>query len=228
MADEQLDDWYDEAYFDRYPKHQRRIRQILEHVNFQSTDVVCEFGCGLGHILLAISKDIAQGTGIDVSEYAISSAISAADKSAATNLNFQSIDIISLVDDEQYHQRFDKVLMMDISEHLYDDTLLDFLKSAHWVLKPGGMLLLHTPNAEYFLERMKAHNFIVKQFESHIAVRNFLQHEPILKSAGFSKVTVKYLPHYNRVLGLMDRVLMRIPIIRRLFRARILLTARSN
>lgn len=127
--------------------------------------------------------------------------------------------------DEDY---FDKVLMMDISEHLYDDTLLEFFQSAAFVLKPGGQLLIHTPNADYFLERMKAHNFIVKQFESHIAVRNTAQHIPLLNRAGFADIQAKYLPHYNRLLGFVDRVMMHAPFIKRYFRARILLVARAG
>lgn len=73
---------------------------------------------------------------------------------------------------------------------------------------------------------MKARNFILKQFESHIAVRNFQQHVPLLQAAGFSEIEVKYLPHYNRVLGTLDRVLSQIPLIKTLFQARILITAK--
>lgn len=227
MAKEQLEQWYDQDYFDQYPKHDRRIKQILSHISFDSSDVVCEFGCGLGHILIAISGQVQHGTGIDVSEYATSRATTAAERSGIKNLDFKSIDIKSLADASEYSKHFDKVLMMDISEHLYDNTLLEFLQSAKSVLKPGGQLVLHTPNADYYLEQMKARNFILKQFESHIAVRNYSQHLPILGKAGFSIEQVRYLPHYNRVLNLLDRVFMHLPYIKRFFQARILITARS-
>jgi cyclopropane fatty-acyl-phospholipid synthase-like methyltransferase len=174
---------------------------------------------------MAIAGKIQQGVGIDVSEYAITRAKESADMAGLSNLEFNTYDIIQLGEAEDYQSRFDKVLMMDISEHLYDDTLLKFLYSAKSILKPGGSLILHTPNANYYLERMKARNFILKQFESHIAVRNFQQHVPLLQSAGFSEIEVKYLPHYNRVLGTLDRVLSQIPMIKTLFQARILITA---
>jgi len=225
MAEEQLDQWYDEDYFDQYPKHERRIRQIVDHTKFEATDSVCEFGCGLGHILLAIADRIHHGTGIDVSEYACSTATAAAEKSGIRNLDFRSLDIIELRHENEYSNQFHKVLMMDISEHLYDDTLRAFFDSAKSVLKPRGQLILHTPNAEYILERMKARNFILKQFESHIAVRSVAQHIPILEAAGFSQIDVQFLPHHNRILNLLDRVLMHVPIVKRFFRARILLSA---
>ncbi len=225
MSKEQLERWYDEDYFDQYPKHDRRIKQILSRVSFEPSDAVCEFGCGLGHILIAISDKMDFGLGIDVSEYAISKAAAFAKQAGITNINFQSIDIEQIDDYSENAKSFDKVLMMDISEHLYDDTLQRFFGSAKSLLKPGGRIILHTPNAGYYLERMKARNLILKQFECHIAVRNFEQHLPLLESAGFSDVEVEYLPHYNRVLKVLDEILMRVPYIKRLFRARVLITA---
>lgn len=115
MAQEQLDEWYDEEYFDQYPKHVRRIRQIVKNLEFDVSDAVCEFGCGLGQILMAIVGKIQQGVGIDVPEYAIARASESADKAGLSNLEFNTYDIIQLGEAEDYWSRFDKVLMMDIS-----------------------------------------------------------------------------------------------------------------
>ncbi len=71
-------------------------------------------------------------------------------------------------------------------------------------------------------------NFILKQFESHIAVRNYSQYVPFLETAGFSVGKVKYLPHYNGVLGLADRVLRHISFIKHIFQARILVSAKTK
>lgn len=81
------------------------------------SDLVCEFGCGLGHIQMAIAGKIQQGVGIDVSEYAITRARESVDKASLSNLEFNTYDIIQLGEAEDYQSRFDKVLMMDISEH---------------------------------------------------------------------------------------------------------------
>lgn len=225
MKKEQVKKWYDEEYFDKYPRHDRRIRQILDHLQLKSTESVCEFGCGLGHILIAIAPQIRSGLGIDVSEYAVSKATHDAKSKGIENIEFRSIDIEKLVADVNLANSFDVVLMMDISEHLYDETLQRFFASARAVLKPEGRLIIHTPNAAYYLERMKAHNFILKQFESHIAVRNFAQHLPLLEACNFSRIQTQYLPHYNRALRILDTILMRVPLLNRLFRARLLITA---
>lgn len=228
MSKEKVNTWYDEDYFDSYPRHDRRIQQILDRLQLKSTDSVCEFGCGLGHILIAIAPRISSGLGIDVSEYAVSRAEDDAKSAGFENITFKSIDIEKLVYDQDLAKSFDVVLMMDISEHLYDETLLRFFASARAVLKPEGRLIIHTPNAGYYLERMKARNFILKQFESHIAVRNFEQHLPFLEANHFSDIETQYLPHYNRVLKIIDTILMHVPLLGKLFRARLLIAANAR
>lgn len=226
-AREKLEEWYDESYFRVYPRHDRRIRQILRHLSFSPTDRVCEFGCGLGHILFAISPLIGNGIGLDFSEFAITEAERRRQATAIENISFKAINIETLVSDATFEGRFDKVLMMDISEHLYDDTLMRFFAAAHHVLAPGGELFIHTPNAGYYLERLKSRNIILKQFPSHIAVRGYRAYESTLLTAGFRIEKVTMLPHYNVVLGKVDALMMRLPYIRHLFMSRILIKARA-
>lgn len=225
---ERLSEWYDEHYFRIYPHHTRRIAQILRRLPIAASDRVCEFGCGLGHILFSLAPKIAYGLGIDFSAYAITDAKRRADAEGIRNLEFRAEDIEKLPEDITLEGAFTKVLMMDISEHLYDDTLLQFLKSARHVLVPGGRLYLHTPNAGYYLEIMKARNFILRQFPSHIAVRDAMAYDALLRRAGFRIAKVTLLPHYNRVLGALDRVLMRLPFLGRLFEARLLIEAATD
>jgi 2-polyprenyl-6-hydroxyphenyl methylase / 3-demethylubiquinone-9 3-methyltransferase len=223
---EKLEEWYDENYFLDYPRHDRRIRQILRNLSFTPSDRICEFGCGLGHILFAIAPLIGNGIGFDFSEFAIAEAERRCKAAAIDNLAFKAIDIETLVTDELFRGQFDKVLMMDISEHLYDETLMRFLAAAHHVLVPGGELYVHTPNAGYYLERLKSRNIILKQFPSHIAVRGRQAYEAALLSTGFRVEKVTMLPHYNFALGKLDNLMIRLPYIRHLFMSRILIKAR--
>ncbi|KAF0190756.1 MAG: hypothetical protein FD165_2425 [Gammaproteobacteria bacterium] len=146
MAEEQPDEWYDEEYFDQYPKHEKRIRQIVDHTNFEASDSVCEFGCGLGHILLAIADQIHHGTGIDVSEYACSTATAAAENSGIPTLDSNSVDIIELRHESEYSNQFDKVLMMDISEKSARRYAAGLSRIRESCSKAQGQLILHTPS----------------------------------------------------------------------------------
>ncbi|MFQ5643164.1 MAG: class I SAM-dependent methyltransferase [Thiogranum sp.] len=48
---------------------------------------------------------------------------------------------------EASHGQFDLITGFDIIEHLYKDEVLHFLDAAYAALKPGGRLILQTPNA---------------------------------------------------------------------------------
>jgi cyclopropane fatty-acyl-phospholipid synthase-like methyltransferase len=222
---ERLSEWYDDAYFQNYPRHNRRIAQIIRRIPFKRDDSVCELGCGLGHILIAISNRIATGVGIDFSEYAVKEAGNLAKAQGGGNLTFLALKIEDLVGRPDFKGRFDKVLMLDISEHLYDDTLLQFFRTTAHILKPHGELYLHTPNSDYLIERMKKKNFILQQFPSHIAVRNLKEYEKLLKQAGFDLLSHEFLPHYHPLLRCIDNILRKIPILNSQFQARILLRA---
>ena len=222
---EKTDEWYDEDYFRTFPVWPRRIRQILRNVEFDASDRVCEFGCGLGHILFEVQARISRGLGIDVSAFAIEQAEKRRRALGVDNLEFRKREIRSLVSDASVAGAFSKVLMMDISEHLYDDTLSAFFRSARHILEPGGELVLHTPNAGYYLERLKARGWILKQFPSHVAVRGREAYETALAACGFRIRCVEVLPHYHIAVGAVDRVGMRLPFVSPLFRSRLLIHA---
>jgi len=60
---------------------------------------------------------------------------------------------------------------MDFSEHVYDEEWREILRGIRSALKPTGRLYLHTPNAEFILEIMKARNLILARQPEHVAVR---------------------------------------------------------
>lgn len=221
-----LKDYYDAPYFQGLPIHSNRIKQIFEHIDLQTEDRVCEFGCGIGHILLAIHKSIKYGLGIDSSEYAVTEAAKNASLIGADNIVFRPLDIVGMSSDPGHRDSFEKVLLMDVTEHVYDDVLSGFFKSAHYILVDNGELYIHTPNVEYYIERMKSYNFILKQFPGHVAVRNFSAYKQLLEHAGFAVENIIFLPHYHRVLGEIDKAGMKIPLLKKLFRSRLLIKAR--
>jgi hypothetical protein len=49
----------------------------------------------------------------------------------------------------------------------------------------GGRLGIYTPDRLHFVERMKAHDFLLEQFPQHIAVRRTGEYLDFLRGAGF-------------------------------------------
>lgn len=216
---------YDPEYFSGLPVDSARIQQIIKHIDFSQDDAVCEFGSGLGHVLFAIQDRVAYALGVDFSSYAVEEARKYAATHKINHVNFSSANVVDLPVEEGYKHRFDKILMMDVTEHIDDDLLADFLSSALTLLKPDGQVIIHTPNAEYFLEIMKSKGVFMQQLPGHVAVRNLAQYQGLLESAGFKLESTRYLPHYRLPMRLVDIALMRLPLLGRLFRSRLLLVA---
>ena len=102
----------------------------------------------------------------------------------------------------------------------------EVLLAARKLLRKDGKLIVHTPNLSYWLERLKDWG-VIRQIYGHIAVRNEAQYLQALTQAGFGQCDVIGLAHYRQPLRSVDLLLRRIPLLGRLFRARLFIVARA-
>ena len=106
-----------------------------------SGDSVClDVGCGEGYGASALARQVKRLTAIDVDRKTIAAA---REKYRAKNLNFMVYDGRQLPFAEN---SFDIVTAFHVLEHVKDDFY--FVDEAKRVLKPGGKLILATPNKE--------------------------------------------------------------------------------
>jgi len=101
---------------------------------------IVELACGRGR-LLHFFKEAGYGrlTGVDISPDQVALA-----KQVVSNV-VQS-HVLSFLESER--ARFDLVIGLDIIEHFHKPEVLHFLDQCFSVLKPGGRIVLQTPNAE--------------------------------------------------------------------------------
>lgn len=93
---------------------------------------ILEFGCGNGGFLRRIKKRATVVTGIELME------------KARQNIEKEGITIYKSL--QSIHMQYDIVCMFMVIEHLNDpDTILGKIYD---ILKPGGILICETPNAE--------------------------------------------------------------------------------
>lgn len=126
----------------------RRLSQAFALAEVTAGMRILDVGCGRGEILLHCARLGADVYGIDYAQVAVRLSRQLADKheaqgkvgvcqSEAKRLPFPS-------------SSFERVLMLDIVEHLYPWELHQVLLEVHRVLTPDGRLIVHTaPNRWY-------------------------------------------------------------------------------
>ena len=103
-------------------------------------DRVLDVGCGSGVISSFLARSGATVVGIDGNLEAVEFA---SKTYARSNLRFQQ----GLVDERFPRDTpIDKIYCMEVIEHIYESQGLIMLKTFHDLLKPGGAVLLTTPN----------------------------------------------------------------------------------
>tara|TARA_B100000945_G_scaffold321369_1_gene335508 strand:- start:1127 stop:1915 length:789 start_codon:yes stop_codon:yes gene_type:complete len=119
-----------------------RLEKALDYACIQSGMKILDIGCGRGEMINACSDLGANAVGIDYADAAISLT-----KSLKTNQKVSLSDAKSLPFPNNF---FDRVLILDVVEHLYPWELNKVLKQIFRVLSPEGQLIVHTaPNVWY-------------------------------------------------------------------------------
>src|SRR6266851_3564459 len=225
LSEEQLRAIYDQSYVDQYDPHAvPRMRRMLPFFGLSGLEVVADFGCGNGVLLELIGPHVREYVGVDFSEAFVRAAERRRDALRIQHATFQCSDIVAFC--AEHPDEFDAAFALDFSEHIYDDQFLRIFSAIHGALKPGAALFLHTPNGEYFIERLRERG-ILERIEGHVAVRDVESHLALLAACGFTNVHVRYLAHYLKLASRFHG-LGALPLVGRYFRARLFLTCRKD
>ena len=222
-SSKELKDFYDEKYVESFELKQSpfRLQRLIKLMTIDKNHIVVDFACGSGMLMEFIAPKVKSYIGVDFSEAFIRAANKKKKRLSIHNAEFVCSDIIEFC--AQNPNRFDIGFAMDFSEHVYDKEWLQILKAIKNSIKSNGKLYLHTPNGEFFIEKMKKKNFVLRQFPEHVAVRTPDENAKILQDAGFKVDKMMLIPHYN-ILRVLHPISY-IPLIGRYFKARIFIEA---
>ena len=113
-------------------------------------------------------------------------------------------------------ESFDLVVCADLVEHLYPDQFESMLDECFRVLKPGGRVVIWTPNPGHFFEVLKRRNIILRRDESHVDYKTMGRLVEALRRHRFQVLSKRYTESHFPVLRTIERALLRfVPILRR-------------
>ena len=150
-------DYYDEVYFlsacEGYEEFvssegqclSRRLEQAFAAAQVTAGMKVLDIGCGRGEILQHCLRLGAEAYGIDYSAVAVRMASELDEDGGEARVSLGNARILPF-----RARTFDRVLMLDLVEHLHPWELSQALREARRVLRPEGRLVVHTaPNVWY-------------------------------------------------------------------------------
>ena len=221
----QLRDFYRDEYVSAYHQEDSgRLKQIIERLSISSKDSVADLACGNGLLLDTLPILPQKYVVVDFSTEFIKEA-----KKRYANFpnkpQFVCDEIVSFC--RKHPKAYDWIFTLDFSEHIYDDQFVTIYASIAKSLKSQGRLVLHTPNADFLLERLKSRNFILKQFPEHIGIRTADQYRKLLQQSGYKNIEVQYLPHYHPLFSWLKWI-QDLPVFRSFLRARLLIIAQAQ
>ncbi len=226
-------DLYPDEYFDGLhrvtpfaaPKRKwmERDRDILRLSSPSPGKTVLDLGCARGDVCFLLAPRVKEAVGIDASARALEIAEAERARRGLANVRFVRGDVATL--EPIPDASIDLAGAFDLLEHVDDETVRQMLRALTRVLKPGGLFAAYTPNREHYVERLKAHDVLLKQFPEHIAVRRPREVRRLLEEAGWRLLEMTYSPAPFPVVHGIEKLLWRVPGIGRLFRYRILLRA---
>ncbi len=108
-------------------------------------DVVLEVGCGRGYTCLGLAGSIKQIVGTDVSDPSLQEARALLRRNKVSNARILKAGADALTEHFE-PESFDKVISIDVYEHLHPDDALKHLREVYKLLKRGGAYIIKTPN----------------------------------------------------------------------------------
>ena len=157
-----------------------RSRRLLRRLELEQSVRVFEVGCGEGRLLEAIRENCSNGTW-DLGGCELQPDVVERCRARGFNVSLGMFEDLDLPADH-----FDVVLMIHVIEHLAEP--LEAVQKAFQIIKPGGYLVVETPNTNSLDARMFRRCWFDYQFPRHWYVFSAETLARAIEREGFSHV----------------------------------------
>jgi SAM-dependent methyltransferase len=113
------------------------VLDVLARIGFEAPPAICDLGCGAGWAT-GIFGMFGKTMGVDLSDTTLAS-------QRYPHCTFESANILEW---DAPQSTFDVVISVEVIEHIERPLQSKYVEIAHRLLKPGGHLILTTPNAD--------------------------------------------------------------------------------
>lgn len=146
-----------------------------------------EIGCGSGEFLARMQRLQWQVCGIDPDP----AAVTAGRQSTGLDLRCGSLEEMSFTSDY-----FDVITMNHVIEHLHDP--LNLLRECHRILRPGGRIVLTSPNTGSWGHRRFGNHWRGLEPPRHLMLFSLSTLQKCADQAGFETVTLRSISRWAR------------------------------
>jgi len=111
-------------------------------------DKILEIGCGRGYLVWKLSYHVKEVIGLDVSSVVIDESKELIRDNNVSNVKFYNQSATSNLIDLLGKNQFDKIISIDVYEHIHKDDVDVLLKNIYSLLKSDGKFFVFTPNKD--------------------------------------------------------------------------------
>lgn len=184
------DHYFESATFGyaSYTEQEPSLRATFRHfmANLKKRNLtggsLLEVGCGYGYLLEEAKGFFAPCIGTEYSRQAIAQACKRAD-----HIYQGGIDQIPAND------RFDCIIAVQVLEHIYQPK--SFMKNLYKHLKPGGKIVIVTPDMGCLWRRFMGHHWPAFKIPEHILYFSMRTLGKLMKEVGFTNINSLPYPH---------------------------------
>lgn len=171
---------------------------LVEHYARTRPGTYCDVGCGPGGVVKVAQQKGWDATGVEVSSWAV-------DEARKFGL---TIHHGTLLDARFPSNHFDAVSMFDVLEHLTAPR--EYVQEIYRILKPGGVLVIETPNVDGFFARCvyREEADLVKP-HAHVCLYGPRSVKHLLAPVGFAAIRIMTFPYCRKItLAYLKSVLL--------------------
>jgi 2-polyprenyl-3-methyl-5-hydroxy-6-metoxy-1,4-benzoquinol methylase len=194
MVDSTAEQLVSDTHYRTKAEYERSSKQFMRAMVRSNTPLrILDVGCGTGLNAALLAEQGHDVYGIDLSPVAIEKFRAKALQGSVINIETGPIPLPA--------DSFDLIYASEVIEHCVDT--VSFLRNLRTVLKPGGMLLLSTPNSAFWAYRLMALvGLTVGEFQhpGHVRFFSCQSLSAAIKKAGFD-VTALSARHMYLILG---------------------------